>query len=67
MKKCPYNRKKLIQIIQQVNDLASEETGVVKSHKQALTEEYELMECLGENCGVYYSGKCNYQVVQVSD
>ena len=63
---CPYNRKKLTQVNHRVNDLASEETGVVNSSKEVIKEEYELMECTKEGCGVWHDGKCNYQVVQLN-
>lgn len=57
---CPYNRKKLMQISKLSNDLANEESGAINSSKQVISEEYELMECTKELCGVFYNGRCHY-------
>lgn len=59
-KKCPYNRKSLRQISEYVNDLVNEEVGVIRSNQEIINEEYELMDCYGENCGCYYNGRCRY-------
>jgi hypothetical protein len=67
MAKCPYNRKRLTQISQSTNDLVSEETGIIKSRQDILKEEYELMECFKEECGVWHKGRCCYQVVQLNE
>jgi hypothetical protein len=58
--KCPYNRKSLQYVRKTTNDLANEETGVIKSTTEVVQEEYELMPCIKEDCGVFVSGKCNY-------
>lgn len=57
---CPYNRKSLKYVKDYKNDLVDEENGILKGYKEAYFEEYSLMECAKENCGVWQDGKCNY-------
>lgn len=57
---CPYNRKTARWVKQSHNDLISEDTGVMSGQEEILVEEYVLMDCLKEQCGVYFNGKCNY-------
>ena len=63
MKYCPYNRKKLTNISMYTNDLCDEVNGVIKSRKDVTTETYELMQCSAENCGAYFNGRCNYNIL----
>jgi len=50
--KCPYNRKTSKTVRQsKIVDELTEEVWV---------EEYELMECSKENCGVYHNGRCAF-------
>jgi hypothetical protein len=58
--KCPYNRKTLSYVRKTTNDLASEETGIIKSSIEVVREDYELMECVRNECGVFLNGRCNY-------
>ena len=59
--KCPYNRKKLTQISQTSNDIANEEVGSIKSNQQVIKEEYEMMDCVVEECGAWkQSHGCDY-------
>lgn len=57
---CPYNRKSEICSKQYINDLVSEDTGIIKSNNECYIVKFELMECPGEECGVWHNGKCNY-------
>jgi hypothetical protein len=38
----------------------SEETGIIKSTTEIIHEEYELMECLKDECGASVNRRCNY-------
>jgi len=62
---CPYNRKKLIQSI--LTTYEKDDNDFTKSTKQVLQEDYTLMDCTKEQCGVYQNGRCCYQVVQLND
>jgi hypothetical protein len=58
--KCPYNKKSIKYVKDYTNELIDEETGVLKGYKEAYYEEYELMDCLKEECGVWQCSRCNY-------
>jgi hypothetical protein len=60
--KCPYNRRSIKYVKKTTNDLCSEETGILKSYVEIYNEEYELMECLKDDCGTYRNGRCCYYV-----
>ena len=65
MMMCPYNRKKLTQTI--LTENIKDDDGFTKTIKQVLQEEYSLMECNKDKCGVCYNNRCNYQVVQLNE
>ena len=64
MKLCPYNIKKINYVKEYKNDLTDEITGLIKSNKEAYSEDRIMMDCVEGQCGAYYSGRCNYYTAQ---
>ena len=60
---CPYNRKSSKWVKQYKNNLVNEELGIIKSNEEVLIEEYTLMECPKEGCGVWRNDRCNYNQI----
>jgi len=57
---CPYNRKSIKYVKQYKNDLINEDTGIIQGCEEVVVEEYTLMSCPQNLCGVYFNGKCHY-------
>jgi hypothetical protein len=62
--KCPYtcNIKQT-----NLNKFSYDEDGKQNEHKHQLIENREFVECLKEDCGAYYNGKCNYAAISLNN
>lgn len=56
--KCPYNVQNKTEILQWQNDI--DDNGVVTGCNQITKGTFSLMECLREECGAFYDGRCHY-------
>lgn len=65
--KCPYNRKKEIQLLQWTQEPDEQNENVVKSGEQITKTAFELMDCVREECGAFYNGRCCYASINLSD
>ena len=57
---CPYNRKRLTYVKNTAYEFLDEERGVAKAVRETYLEDYIMMECVAEECGVWRDGHCNY-------
>ena len=58
--KCPYNTKSQTDILQWKQEF-EDETNQPINGQQVTRTEFELMDCLKEQCMAYCDGKCNYK------
>ena len=58
--KCPYNRKRETQVLQWTQDPFDDNDALLKGGEQITTTSFELMDCVKEECGAYYDGRCCY-------
>lgn len=58
MKKCPYNFK-LNQVNETVYEYNDDRLNTIETHK--LLENHIRLPCIGEECGAFYDGHCNYR------
>ena len=65
--KCPYNRKKEIQLLQWTQEPDEQNENVIKSGEQITKTDFELMECEREECGAFYNGRCCYASINLAN
>ena len=56
--KCPYNRKKEIQLLQWTQEPDEQNENVIKSGEQITKTDFELGKCEREECEAFYNEVC---------
>ncbi len=59
---CPYWTEKETRVVQSVNDLVDEETGVLRGAQEVTVHRYTAMKCKRSGCAAWRDGACRYVV-----
>lgn len=57
---CPYNVKVHVTVQQWVQEYSEENENQLPTGSTRTNEYFKYMECVRENCGAFYNGRCCY-------